>query len=97
MADGIVAVNIDGKDIKVRPGKNILEAIQENEGRLPTLCHDPRLKPFGACRLCLVEVEGFRRPVPACATKINQGMVIKTKTEQLAIAKPPAKEPARRE
>jgi len=79
----MVDITIDGIDIKASEGKSILEVVQENGGCIPTLCHDPRLEPFGACRLCLVEVEGSRRPLPACATKVNQGMVIKTKTDKL--------------
>ena len=50
---------------------------------IPTLCHDDRLEPYGACRLCLVEVEGARGAVPACATKVGDGMVVQTHTEKI--------------
>ncbi|MCG9968540.1 FAD-dependent oxidoreductase [Pelotomaculum terephthalicicum JT] len=79
-----VDISIDGAKIKVDENMSILDAARENGIDIPVLCHDPRLEPFGACRLCLVEMEGGRRPMPACATKVGPGMVIKTNTEELA-------------
>src|SRR5262249_41174271 len=45
---------------------------------VPTLCYDPRLAPFGACRVCLVGVKGARGPVAACTTPVREGMIIDT-------------------
>jgi formate dehydrogenase major subunit len=78
-----ISITIDGETIEVEEGKTILEAAQEQGIDIPTLCHDPRLKPTAACRLCLVEVEKARGPVPACNTKVTPGMVIKTKSEAI--------------
>lgn len=78
-----VDITIDGESIKAAENQSILEAARENGRHIPALCHDPRLEPFGACRLCLVEIEGGRRPVPACATKVSAGMVVKTDTGNL--------------
>ena len=50
---------------------------------IPTLCHDPRLEPYGACRLCLVEVEGARGPMAACGTKVSDGMKVQTHTDKI--------------
>lgn len=79
----ILTVNINGLDRQAQPGMTILDLANELEIKIPTLCHDPRLKPYGACRLCLVELEGARNPVPACATKIGPGMVVRTDTENI--------------
>ena len=61
----------------------MLEAAQQVGIDVPTLCHDSRLKPFGACRLCIVEIAGMRKPVTSCTTPATQGMVVTTKSEQL--------------
>jgi len=50
---------------------------------VPVLCYDPRLEPFGACRLCVVEVEGIRNPVASCTTKATPGMVVNTGSERV--------------
>src|SRR5262249_30470316 len=50
---------------------------------VPTLCYDPRLEAFGACRLCVVEVEGVRNPVASCTTKCTPGMVVRTSSERV--------------
>ncbi len=74
---------LDGKRVEAEAGSTILEAAQQNRVEIPTLCHDPRLKPYAACRICLVEVEGARGPMPACATPVAEGMVVRTKTDDL--------------
>jgi len=47
---------------------------------IPTLCHDPDLKPYGGCRLCVVEIEGMRGLVSSCTTPAAEGMVVRTET-----------------
>ncbi len=76
-------VTIDGVEAGAETGNTILDLAREQGIAIPTLCHDPRLKPYGACRLCLVEVEGARGPVPACTTALTPGMVIRTNTEPI--------------
>ncbi len=78
-----VSLTINEQKITGEQGKTILEIARENGVFIPTLCHDPRLKPYGACRMCLVEVEGAKGPVPACATNISEGMVVQTDTVTL--------------
>ncbi|PKM42379.1 MAG: pyridine nucleotide-disulfide oxidoreductase [Firmicutes bacterium HGW-Firmicutes-8] len=75
-------INIDGKEIEAPKGSNLLEVARQNGIDIPTLCHDPRLEPFGSCRLCLVEVDGARGPVQSCGTTVFDGMVVKTNTEK---------------
>ncbi|MDD5509586.1 MAG: NAD(P)-binding protein [Dehalococcoidales bacterium] len=79
-----VAFTLNGKRIEAEVGTTILEAAEQQGIRLPTLCHDSRLKPTAACRLCLVEVEKARGPMPACTTPITEGMAIRTASDDLS-------------
>jgi formate dehydrogenase major subunit len=72
-------VAIDGVELEVQPGTTVLEAVELAGGSLPTLCYDDRLAPFGACRTCLVGLEGASAPVPACTTRCREGMRIDTR------------------
>lgn len=80
----MVKINIDGKEIEAPKGSSLLEAARQNGFEIPTLCHDPRLEPFGSCRLCLVEVEGARGPVQSCGATVSDGMVVRTNTDNVA-------------
>ena len=78
-----VAVTINGTRLFGRDSQTILELAIENCIDIPNLCHDPRLEPTGACRLCLVEVEGQRNPVTACTFKISPDMIVWTETDKI--------------
>jgi len=75
---------LNGTQVTAPKGDTILAAAARNGVEIPALCHDPRLKPAAACRICLVRVEGARNPLPACATPISDGMVVTTETVELA-------------
>lgn len=75
-----VKVTIDGKEVSVPRNSTILDAANVAGVRIPTLCHCPALKPIGACRMCLVEVEKQRVLQPACTFPVSEGMVVHTKT-----------------
>jgi formate dehydrogenase major subunit len=75
-------VVINGRRCKSEPG-TVLAALQNIGIRVPTLCHDDRLTPTGACRSCLVSVSEHERLVPACTTALADGMVIETHTPEL--------------
>jgi formate dehydrogenase alpha subunit len=77
-------VIIDGRTVEARAGQTVLEVARAAGITVPTLCYHPDLSVVGSCRLCLVEVEGLRAPVPACATPAGDGMVIRTETPALA-------------
>ncbi len=77
---GSIALNIDGKTVEAAQGATILEAALAAGIYIPTLCHDPELKPYGACRLCVVEVEGMRGLVTSCTTAVAEGMAVRTDT-----------------
>jgi len=83
MAEEMLSLTIDGREVKVPSGQSILQAAKEAHIEIPTLCNDERLKPFGACRLCLVEIQGAPRPTAACTTPAAGGMVVQTDTEKL--------------
>ena len=78
-----MAIEIDGREVDFEEGETILDVARREGLDIPTLCHDPRLKPAGACRTCLVEVDGWRRMPPSCATKAEDGMVVRTQTERV--------------
>ena len=77
-------LTVDGVEVSVERGTSILEAAQKAGIRIPTLCHDKRLVPYGACRLCMVEVtaRGRTRTMPACFNPARDGMEVVTKTIQ---------------
>ena len=77
-------LTIDGRAVTAGPGTTILDAARRVGVDIPTLCQDDRLEPIGACRLCLVAVEGRPAPVVACATEVSDGMVVTTETEDIA-------------
>lgn len=84
----MIKIIIDKQGYLVDESATILDAARLNGIDIPTLCHDEQLEPFGSCWLCVVEVEGERRPlVPACATKVRDGMVITTKSELIRDAR----------
>ncbi|MEW6103268.1 MAG: formate dehydrogenase subunit alpha [bacterium] len=79
----MITLEINSCKVEAESGKSLLEVCLKNDIDVPNLCYDERLKSFGACRLCLVEVEGARGFVPACTTGAMDGMIVKTNTERL--------------
>lgn len=78
-----ITLTINGKTISCHPDVSLLDAALQNGFRIPTLCHHPDLKPFGACRICLVEEEKTGRLMAACVTPAAQHMVIRTDTPRV--------------
>jgi NADH dehydrogenase/NADH:ubiquinone oxidoreductase subunit G len=79
----MISLTIDEKKIETPEGATVLEAIRLANIDVPTLCHDPRMKPHGACRLCIVEIAGLPRPVTSCTTPATEGMVVTTTNPRL--------------
>ena len=79
----LIALEVDGRPVKVREGSTILEACKALAIDTPTLCYAQNLTPVNACRVCVVEVEGARVLAPACARKAEAGMKVKTDTERV--------------
>ncbi len=74
---------IDGVDVAIEEGATILQAAKEAGVHIPTLCHLEGVSDIGACRLCLVEVTGINRLLPACVTEVAEGMVVTTNSDKL--------------
>jgi len=79
----MVNLKIDGKDVTVEEGTNMIDAAEKAGIHIPNLCYLKGMKGIGACRLCLVEVEGSKAPVIACNTKVKEGMSILTATDRV--------------
>jgi NADH dehydrogenase/NADH:ubiquinone oxidoreductase subunit G len=79
----LVKLQIDGKEVKAPAGMNLIDAAQLVDIHIPNLCYLKGMKGVGACRLCLVEVEGMKAPVIACNTRVKEGMVVFTQTEKV--------------
>ncbi|KAF0146906.1 MAG: formate dehydrogenase alpha subunit, partial [bacterium] len=80
----MLRVTIDGDVFSFPEGTLLLHALLRAGRQIPHLCHDDRLKPYGGCRLCLVEVDGEPRPVASCATMLVEDMKIRTDTPALS-------------
>ncbi|MBC8324937.1 MAG: (2Fe-2S)-binding protein [Verrucomicrobia subdivision 3 bacterium] len=76
-------LTLDGDEVPFREGETIYEVAQRAGREVPTLCYDARLEAFGACRLCVVQLEGARNPVASCTTPAEAGMVVHTSTEAI--------------
>jgi len=83
-SDAMVKIEIDGLPATVRAGSTILRAARESGVDIPKLCATDSLKPFGSCRLCLVEIEGRKGFPASCTTPVEAGMKIRTQTQTLA-------------
>ena len=79
----MISITIDGKPIEVPAGTTVLKAAEMVGITIPTLCDHPALPPYGGCRLCVVEVQGFRTPIASCTLPASPGLVVSTDTEKL--------------
>ncbi len=71
-------LTLDGQSVAFTPGETLYDIATRQGTFVPTLCYDPRLKPFGACRLCVVDLKGVKNPVAACTTQATAGMEVTT-------------------
>ena len=78
-----IKLTINGVQCEAQPGATILDVAEATGIEVPSLCHHPDLTPVGSCRLCMVEVDGWRDPVAACVTPVEDGFCINTETERL--------------
>jgi len=84
----MVNLTIDDKQIAVERDATIFDAAKAAGIRIPILCHDKKLHPFGGCRMCLVEVEQMKgRLIPACTTPVTEGMIVRTMTDEIVNAR----------
>src|SRR4030042_3269147 len=78
-----ITLTIDGKEVKGKAVDTVLDLCQANDIDVPTLCHLKGLSNVGACRMCVVDIEGERRINPSCTYPARDGLVVRTKTETL--------------
>ena len=81
MNDNHINIEIDGKKVHAEQGATIIEAADMHHVYIPRFCYHKKLTVAANCRMCLVEVEGGRKALPACATPITEGMKVKTRTK----------------
>ncbi len=81
----MISFTINDKELQVEEGKTILDVAHDEGIPIPTLCHHKELAPYGACRLCLVEIVGGGRPTleAACVFKVTDGLEVRTDTERV--------------
>lgn len=82
-----ITLTINGQVVSGHLGQTLLQIAGQHGIAIPTLCNYRGLAPLGACRVCIVEVADYPRPLPACATPAEQGMVVSTDTRQIQNAR----------
>ncbi len=84
MSNETTTLTIDGREVEVPAGITVLQACESIGVDIPTLCTDPRLEPYGACRMCVVEIQpGPPRPTASCTTPVSDGMTVVTNSESI--------------
>jgi bidirectional [NiFe] hydrogenase diaphorase subunit len=80
-----VTIEIDGKKVETQEGANLLEVCRKAGADIPSLCYNEKLKPFGACRLCMVEVTKGKRTrlVASCCYPVEAGIAVKTSNDKI--------------
>ncbi len=79
-----VTITVDGREIEAVEGEMLHDAARKGDVEIPVFCYEPKLgDPVGACRMCLVEVEGIPKLQTSCSTPVREGMVVHTRTEQV--------------
>jgi iron-only hydrogenase group A len=83
----MITLTIDGREVQVAAGSTVLEAAKVAGVNIPTLCYHPELRPEGACRVCVVEVENAKTLVASCVYPVSEGMVVKTNSQRVREAR----------
>jgi NADH-quinone oxidoreductase subunit G len=79
-----VTITVDGREIAAVEGEMLHDAARKGDVEIPVFCYEPKLgDPVGACRMCLVEIEGIPKLQTSCSTPVREGMVVHTRTEQV--------------
>jgi len=86
MSDDIVNIEVDGKPVEARPGQMVIEVTDKIGTYIPRFCYHEKLSIAANCRMCLVDIEGAPKPIPACAQPVNEGMKVFTKSPRAIAA-----------
>ena len=81
MSDNHIKIEVDGKSLKADKGQMLIEVTDANDIYVPRFCYHKKLTVAANCRMCLVEVEKAPKPLPACATPVMDGMIVKTQSK----------------
>ena len=81
-----ITITINGQEIQTQPGQMLIDVADANNITIPRFCYHKKLSVAANCRMCLVEVEKMPKPMPACATPINDGMIVKTRSSNAIAA-----------
>ncbi len=80
----IIQLTVDGREIRAPEGMMLVDAAKQGDVEIPYFCYEPKLgNPVGACRMCLVEVEGIPKLQTSCSTPVKDGMVVHTQTDRV--------------
>ncbi|MGO9901913.1 MAG: NADH-quinone oxidoreductase subunit NuoG [Solirubrobacteraceae bacterium] len=80
----LIQLTIDGREIQAIEGQMLVDAAKQGDVEIPYFCYEPKLgQPVGACRMCLVEIEGIPKLQTSCSTAVKDGMVVNTKTDRV--------------
>lgn len=82
----MIEIELDGKKVEVAPGSMVMHAADKAGTYIPHFCYHKKLSIAANCRMCLVDVEKMPKPMPACATPVSQGMVVRTKSDKAIAA-----------
>jgi len=82
-----ITITINGQPVETQKNTTLMEAIKQTGVKTPVICFHPATTPEGICRQCVVEVEGWRTLVPACVTKVSEGMVVHTHSKRVVRAR----------
>ncbi len=78
----MVEIELDGQKVEVKEGSMVMHAAEKAGAYIPHFCYHKKLSIAANCRMCLVEVEKAPKPMPACATPVTQGMIVRTKSDK---------------
>jgi len=83
----MITFTVDGREVRAAENSMLVDAAKEGDVEIPFFCYEPKLgEPVGACRMCLVEIEGIPKLQTACSTPVKDGMVVYTQTERVKTA-----------
>jgi NADP-reducing hydrogenase subunit HndD len=82
-----IKINVNGRDYKVNGGQTLMQALDEVGFKIPRLCYHPKLSIEGACRVCIVEIEGMKNYAASCSFPVSEGLEVRTNTKELRQAR----------
>ena len=86
MSNDVVNIEVDGKPVEARPGQMLIEVTDAIGAYVPRFCYHEKLSVAANCRMCLVDIEGAPKPIPACAQPVSEGMKVFTKSPRAIAA-----------